>query len=480
MSAVRDAINSIRKTLANSISPKPKEETTELSSDLYVVTTHAGKNKDDSTLFAQLEERVTKTVPLSKLEKLYHLDALTFRVINDYIDWMIGPGYFLEGEKETVKQLLEWAKTIKLNRLMEEIVRDSFLAGNAWVELGYTTDEKDITKAQIVNPKYIDYIRDEQTGFVKLEKDGDFTGFVRSGGIYFEKIKWKKNVIEVGEKNIRVRSDGRDRISHFKLWGLGESFLGCTPLESTYRQAIIRLNISRNVGEGAYRSGGLIITVGDENVVPTNEQVDKIAEEFEDIETDNIFTFKGINKIQVERLPSPDLTGSERLLYYYADIMCTGLGKSVSLVMEPPQTGRTAYADVKAIEFEYRVEALQVRLADQILEKIFYKYMDANGIPRENLTAMKFKSKIPATTLAKARRIATLARRALIKYDPELEKHLRQLEDLPTSMLDDMIYEWKKTGKLPEEEPEKEVRERPPEDAEEFMEELTERLRNEM
>jgi len=90
--------------------------------------------------------------------------------------------------------------------------------------------------------------------------------------------------------------------------------------------------------------------------------------------------------------------------------------------------------------------------------------MDTQNIPRDNLDRVVFKTNMPSIKMAKSRRIATLARRALIKYDPELEKRLRILEDLPTSMLDKQIEEWKKTGMLPQVEPEKDIRVRPERD----------------
>jgi len=462
MSAIIDAVNAVRKRIESSITPKDVSKP-DGKEAFYLVSTKP-KGAEEGKFYAHLEERVTKTVPLNKLEKLYHLDFLTFRIINDYIDSMIGPGFLLKGDKETIALLMKWAERVKLKRIMEEIVRDVFLAGNPWIELGYNEAGNDILKLQSINPNYMDYIRDESTQYVELDKNGEFVGYKKSMGDRFEEVEWRKNKITVGDKTAQrfTKQDGRDRIAHFKLYGLGESYLGTTPLEPSYRQAIIRLNISRNAGEGAYRSEGLIITVGDEMTTPTNEQLDKISDDFRNIETDTIFTFKGRDKVNVGRLPAPDLEGRERLLYYFADAFSTGMGKPLCLLMESSARGRTTDIEAKGIQFENTIKALQERLAEQIRDKIFYRYMDAKGIPREKLESVVFKTNMPTIKLAKARRIATLARMALIRYDPELEKRLRELEDLPTDMLDKAIEEWKKTGELPvkEEEPEKDIKER--------------------
>lgn len=471
MSVITDAVNSIRKRLISPIKPKAISKSSE---EFHLVATKP-KGASEGRFYAHLEERVVKTVPLGKLEKLYHLDFLTFRIVNDYVDGMIGPGFFLEGNKKTVALLMKWAEKVKLKRIMEEIVRDVFLSGNPWVELGYNEVGNDILKLQTINPKFMDYIRDDKTGYVMIDKKtGEFVGYKRSGGFDWQQVEWKRDKIVVGDKVVQrftTNGNGKDRIAHFKLYGLGESYLGTTPLEPCYRQAIIRLNISRNVGEGAYRSEGLIITVGDENVTPTNDQVDKVSESFEDIETDTIFAFKFSPKVAVDRLPSPDLTGRESLLYYFADAFATGMGKPLCLLMESLGKGRTTDVEAKGIQFEHTIKALQERLAEQIRDKIFYRYMDAKKISKDKLEKVVFKTNMPTIKLAKARRIAILARNELIRYDPELEKHLRMLEDIPTSMLDEAIKKWKEDGTLPEERTEKDIKERLSE-LEEEIEEL--------
>jgi len=435
------------------LSRKKKEEKIEL----YV---SSGKPKGSSQLFGSLEERVLRTVPLEKLEKLYHLDFLTFRIVNDYIESIVGPGYILEGDKETVKELEKWSEQVDLESIAEEIVRDCFLAGNAWVELGYNKEGTDIPKIRIINPKTIDYIRDKKTGYVLLDENAEPVGFKKRRAFGFDVVEWREREIKVGDKVYKVPpgQDGRDRIAHFKLWSLGESYLGLTPLESTYRQAIIRLNISRNVGESAYRSEGLIIHIGDDMMQPTNEQVDKVVEEFENIESNTIFGFKSRPKVNVERLPSPDLKGREDLLYYYADAFATGLGKPLVLLMEPTSRSESGVVENKSIDFENKIKVLQRRLSKQIKKKLFYRYMKARGMSLDSLKNVIFKSKMPSVKLAQARRIGTLARRGLIRYDPELEKRLREMEDLPTTFLDQMIEDWERTGKIPETKPEKDIR----------------------
>lgn len=432
----------IRERISKMLGTRKKErETTE---ELYIKT---GQIKRGKSPIKHLEERVTKTVPLSKIKKLYHLDFLCFRIVNDYIDSMVGLGLFLDGDKKVTKELMEWADKVNLQRVLEDIIRDIFLAGNAWLEIGYSEDFKDILTLRVLNPETMDFIREKGKNYVEIDENGNPIGYVRKESYGLNKIEWRKDRIIVGDEEIHLSpdQDGRDRISHFKLWSMSESFLGCTPLEPVYRQAIIRLNISRNVGEGAFRSEGLLITVGDENITPTNEQLDNVVEEFENIETQTIFGFKYSPRVRVERLPSPEIADRDTLLYYFADAFATGMGRPLCLLME--LKGRDAAIENKQIEWEKKILALQERFGDQVKEKIFYKYLDIKGIPRKKLKRVIFRSPRSSIKMARARRLATLARRGLIRYDPELEERLREEENLPTSLVENEIKEWKKTKK---------------------------------
>jgi len=262
------------------------------------------------SFFSILEERIQTTVDKASLEKLYHIDGYTFRLVQDHVDWIVGPGYYLEGDTED-KVFLEWCNRMHLTRILKEIIKDIFVtgAGNAWVELGYSEDGKDILGLRMINPKTdMDYIRDASTKNVLLDDTGRPIGFVQNQGLY-GKVEWRKDRIVVNDKIVWTPKwngdDGRDRIAHFTLFRLGESYLGMTPLESAYKQAIIRLNIEENVGESAFRSGGILATVGTPDKPPESipdKWVDDVVKELENVTHKTIFGFKP--NVRIDRFPS--------------------------------------------------------------------------------------------------------------------------------------------------------------------------------
>jgi len=427
------------------------------------------------SFFSILEERIQTTVDKASLEKLYHIDGYTFRLVQDHVDWIVGPGYYLEGDTED-KVFLEWCNRMHLTRILKEIIKDIFVtgAGNAWVELGYSEDGKDILGLRMINPKTdMDYIRDASTKNVLLDDTGRPIGFVQNQGLY-GKVEWRKDRIVVNDKIVWTPKwngdDGRDRIAHFTLFRLGESYLGMTPLESAYKQAIIRLNIEENVGESAFRSGGILATVGTPDKPPESipdKWVDDVVKELENVTHKTIFGFKP--NVRIDRFPSPELERRAELIYTFADLQAAAMGRPLILLLH--STTRRGYggeAEHKAIDWELRIASLQQDLASQIEEKLLARYAKCKNI--KEVPKFRFRTKTPVILRDRARAIATLARRNMIRYDPLIAKQFLEEFGLPTEFIEKEIEKWKEENRTPEATKEVDIRDRAEEKTKETYE----------
>jgi len=422
------------------------------------------------TFLGKLQERITHTVSKDDLELLFHIDGLTFRQVYEYVDAIVNPGYYFEGEDELVQVVTEWSDNIKLKQLLKEIVKDILItgAGNAWVELGYTPDTRDILGVRILNPKYMDYIRDNR-GKVKLLEDNTIEGYVQKGEIFRYETEWRKDSIKIGGEEVWTPKhrydDGRYRVAHFKLFGLGESFLGMTPFETIYKQAIIRLNLEHNVGEGIYRSGALVAKVGEPDQPSSSvseEELDDAIKQLQDINIRTILAFR--RNVNIESLPTPDLRGKEELIYYFADVQCAGVGVPLDRLMMP-RRGRTYRGEeaLKGIVFENRIKGLQEDLAEQVREYFFYRLLLARGLIKPNeyhrVPKVIFRSYQPILLRERSRTAATYARRGLLRWDPEIEKKIRDELGYPSKFVQRQLDEWvKDISKVPETSGEVEVK----------------------
>jgi len=402
------------------------------------------------------DTREKQKVTGESLETLYRIDGLTFREVNDYIDFVIGEGFYFEGDEELCKEAEEWAEDVKLKRILESVLRDIFVggAGNAFVELGYSKNGNDILALRILDPSKTDYIRDPLTKDVKLDENFEPVGFQHkdTGSL----TEWRKDTITRDGKTIwksrNKNEDGRDRIAHFKLFSIGGAFLGITPLESVYKQALIRLNLEETVGEGAFRSGSLIAYVGSEQMPrPSPELIDRIVDDLQNVSIESVFGFP--IDVKIERMPSPDITGTEGLILYFASIQSLGMGIPPSRHFLPGSRVAARATESSDLDFERRIVALQDRLAEQVREKLLYRLFKARRKIKsyKEVPRIVLRSKSHATLETTINLVSRLGRRDMIRRDPELELKIRRELGLPSRFVERELEKWNNDeSKIPE------------------------------
>jgi len=405
-------------------------------------------NREDTspTYFSQMEDRVKKTVSISDLRTLYSIDGLTFRETEMYVDRIVGPGFFFVGEDKYVKMCEEWSKKVYLKSVLKRAIRDIFIggAGNAWLELGYTKDGRDIAGIRLIPPETeIDYIRDN-LGNVILDEHGEPEGFVQGKYLIGGSKEWRKDKIVVDGKVVwkprRPDEDGRDRIVHLAFYTFGEYSLGITPFQTVYKQAIMRLNIEHNLGESISRSNAILLRVGtDDDPNPPDQALEDALGQVKDLMFNDAIAVK--RSVQISNLPTPEFKGKEDIIYMFADLQGAGVGRPIILDLQSTtRRGYAGEAEQKGIDFELTVEGLQEELAIQVREKILKRLFKARGIPLEHVPEIKFRTKSPVVERQRTLRLAALARRRLIRGTRLVEKRLRQELGLPVEDLDEQPY----------------------------------------
>jgi len=446
--------------------------------ELSLATRETNKEQE-SQFWSTLIERITTTISKEQLELLFHIDGLTQRQVQEICDYIVSPGFYLETKDEALnKELMSFWDLVHGYEVMENIVKDIHVtgAGNGWLELGYTEKGDDIVTLRVINPKSgIDYLRNKDledlkeasfflgSDYVALDEYAQPKGFKQDLGYYGpyfgQKTIWMKDKITVGDKEVwnpgedkGLEPDGRDRIAHFKLYGLGESYLGMTPLETAYKQAIIRLNLEENVGESGHKGGGYIIKVKplmEGSPVPKS-QIDTFVNAFiKDLNVKSVFGIE--DRVNIETMPIPKIEERENLMYYFADLQGAAMGRPIILDLQSTaRRGFSGEAQQKAIDFELRMNALQKKLAEQIRWKIFYRYMKAKSMDYKNVPRIIFNSRQPVLRRERAREIGQYSGKDMIRYHPEVAKSLLQQLNLPSEHLNKEIKAWKKENKLSE------------------------------
>lgn len=392
---------------------------------------------------SKLEERQNTKLPYEKFEYLYKLDPIIFRCVNEYING-IASGFVVQGGEDSERETLEkWCNDSGLLFTIQELIQDILLYGNGFAELDINYSDKTMRIISI-SPKTMDYIRNKKTGMVELDEQRMPIGFVQEVGT--DKIEWLKDKIIVnGNEVVSSNSeDLRERIIHLYLWKWGESYLGITPLLSVYNSAIIRLNLSDSIGETAFRGGGLVAQL--HTKIPEAVRKD-IEDTLKNSTSKNIFVMD--DKIELKTVPIPDIQGRDKLVYYFADEVATGMGVPLSLMMSGI-AGYSGERELKVTKWEESLKPLQLKLAYQIRKSIFKKFWGLYGFKGE-IPTLIFKENTPFLKLNQSRTVATYARRGLIKRDPDLEMSLRTELGLPiTSFLKEEREEWIKNKLKPQ------------------------------
>jgi hypothetical protein len=371
--------------------------------------------------------------------KLYDTDELTFQLVNFLVD-RITHTFIFEGDVEVVKELEIWKDNINFKTRLEDIVRDIIVGGLGWIELVF--GKKTIDRIVVINPESMDFIRDSN-GQTALDEDGIPVGFQQEtpSGIRY----YKKDEVAQGEIKLAIakgNEDLRDRIKYLKLLGRGDSFTGKSFVGAIYRVAIIRTNVADMTGEAAFRGGGMVATTkGDMNP----DQKKKLKVDLKNITARNTMIIK--DSITLGLMPIPDTANATEIIYLLADFQSMGMGVPLDIMVSG---GRSQQRDLitKIADMETRISSLQVRLAEQINDNIISPLLIKMGKPEK--AKLKFVSASPGALLNRSRVVSTLARRNLMTYDPELEVSIRKELDLPHTLLDKVLSDWKSGKAGPE------------------------------
>lgn len=383
-----------------------------------------------------VDERTTSIALIKEYQRLYEVDSLTFGLVNFLVEKIV-PGIVFIGNEQVVQQLNKWAELISLKIKIEDIIRDCIVAGGSWIEPVYSSIS--IEDIKDINPSTMDFERDTNDN-VKIDEEGDPVGYVQE--VNAVKIYWHKDSITSNNREIyhaKKNEDIRDRVKYITILRWGDSALGIPLLRPVYRSAIIRSNLEDMVGESAFRGGGIVAYVSGE---PPKDTKDNLKRDLTNITSKNIFLLT--DKIKLSTIPIPDLTQRENLIYQLADFEAAGLGVPLDVMLTG---GRQYRGDLipKMADMEVRISSYQERLALQINKEIIFPLLKKWNV--KEIAVLKFISSSPATQLQRARVIATLARRELMTYDPELEIQLRKELSLPYSEVNKELENWKANGR---------------------------------
>ena len=298
----------------------------------------------------------------SKIEELYKKFGFFTAVVDKYVDFIVGPGFYIKCEDDRAKTIVEdFIREVNLDTLLRQWCKEALIKGNGFLELGGSKEEG-VDGLKILNANYMYLVRDNK-GNIKgyNQYKGGFDKFAKEKVIPFEEY-------EIAHVPFNLIGDCG--------YGLG---IGVTALKLI--DDWLNMNNSehklmdRKANAPLHAKFGYIN--GDTKIIPKSEDIQAFGKDLETMSnktnwvTDPLVDLKVIDFGKVGEKFGPTKESDLDMLIYAFQIPAVILGKA-----NIPE----GLAKVQMEAFQRRIQSIQAEFEKIIEQKIFKRILQANGL----------------------------------------------------------------------------------------------------
>lgn len=407
-----------------------------ISQLMSAVTVRLAGKQDYPAPMAVKAKTELPRVSRADLESIYINEPTVFNAINRTVDLIMGAEHKLEGDESAVREFNEFLSGIgeiggrfEWEELLTRIFQHQFIYGNAYVELIFNKQGTKIVDLDIIDPKKMDYAKDA-TGNIVLDEYGNPVGYVESVPLAAmgEALKSDKPPEKVTLTGNQIFFNP-ERIAHFKLYTVGDGFDGIGLIEPIYQTAVNKMDVSNALSVFFKRIGfpTRVAMVGDSLHEPTEDMLTKANEALSQADYQSSFVVPYYVKLDVLEPKRPEKI-REHVIHYVNEIV-TGLGMPKAFVTGIGDVSNRATLRTQAYIYRFTLKGIISRTARAIEKNIFARIAKYNGI--KSIPRIVW-GEISVEELGnKADRLASYVKSGIIEPDKDLEKHIRELENLP-------------------------------------------------
>jgi len=382
----------------------------------------------------QLEVDESKTrVDLRWLENIYLRDPDVYSAVNHKVNTFMSSGWSIKAkDKKVEEKFTQFLKETRWSIILENIVKDGGVFGNAWVEIVRDTD-KQIVGFDNLDPKTMDFGRTE------------------GGAILYDKTLNPQYYVQVlpqgaqapENKNGRVVSYtmGRisdtsgyaiklktDEIAHFPMNTVGDNPDGVGWIEPAYNAVVAKMRIEKDWAIAMKKAASplLIGKVGDDKHRPGEQSLEKMLGTLKDVESSSVAALPYWNDIKYEMA---NIQALEPNLSYYVDKISAASG-----VPKPYITGsgdNTPRSTFKGLNlgYEREIETLHRHISYLTEVTIFPLLSEQWGF--KEVPQFVFEAPSIEYMDAKADRAVAYTNSGLLIPDKGVRDLIRRMENLP-------------------------------------------------
>jgi len=374
-------------------------------------------------------------VPREELMQQYVSDPLVFNSVNKYVQIIMAAGFHFEGSDESVKgaeeffnKIGDYGGEIDEDILLAETYKNQFVIGSNWYENIYNKTRAKLVDLDIINPITIDYVRDN-SGNVLLSDYGNPKGFVQNlRGIVDIEQKFQDEIPDEADISEKLFLPPW-KVTHFKLYTIGDNLDGLGIVEPIYNSGNRKLNIEQGYANAARRLGYPIITaqIGDSLHEPTPQQKEDTLNEIADVDYKSSFAFPYYVKLGLLESKKPEKLSEH--LDYFQNAQVTGLGLPQAFASGSGEaTNRSTLARQEYI-MKLSLKEVIKRTTKTINKNILSVLAKQNKW--EDVPRMVWNEVSLEELDSKAKRIVSYAQAGLIKPTENIEKYIKHIEGLP-------------------------------------------------
>lgn len=295
------------------------------------------------------------------MEDLYKKFGFFTAVVDKYIDFIVGPGFYIECKEPRAKEILEqFMKDVNFDTLLRQWTKEALVKGNGFLEIGGNKKEG-IKGLKMLNSSYMYILRD---------KKGKIEGYNQYKGA-FDKFA-KEKVISFNE----------NEIAHVPFNVIGDCAYGFGIGYTAMKLVDDWLNMNNSEHKLMDRKANAPLHAkfgyinGDTKIIPKSEDVQAFGKDLETMNnktewvTDPLVEFKVVDFGNIgEKFAQTKESDLEMLIYAF-QIPAVLLGKA-----NIPE----GLAKVQMEAFQRRIQSIQAELEKIIEQKIFKVVLNANG-----------------------------------------------------------------------------------------------------
>lgn len=301
-------------------------------------------------------------IDFMQMQKLYEKFGLFTAVVDKYIDYIVGPGFYITCDNEKAKFIIEeFMRDVNLDTLLRTWLKEALPKGNGFLELGGSVD-KGIEGMKVLNANYM---------YVNRDNKGKVLGYNQYKGA-FDKFSRDK-----------VIPFTPDQIAHFAFnvvgdcaYGMGMGASSLQDINNLLQQEKDKHQIiNRKANSPLHAKLGKVD--GNVKIIPKKEDVEAFGQKMETMDNRTEWATDDLVDLKVVDFGPVGDKFTESLNYDLEKLM---FDWQMPMVLMGKANVSEGIARVDLEGFQRRIQSIQAEVEKIIEEKIFKRVLNANGL----------------------------------------------------------------------------------------------------